>query len=253
MQASQTQAEEETLTAMAHEAEANEAELPGENEGDAAEVERSEAPEGEPEAEAPEQGEAAGEASDEGEEEAGAKTGPGEDLSDEQLLRNAAALLFASAEPLTLAKLTQLLDRPRRGRVKDVLTALSQRLELAELPFQVRAIQGGFALMTTPELGPVVERLVAGNNIEKVSAAALETLAVVAYRQPVTKAEIEAIRGVQAGPILRSLVDRGLIKVIGRADVPGAPLQYGTTREFLNRFGLQAIGDLPRDAELAED
>ena len=80
-----------------------------------------------------------------------------------------------------------------------------------------------------------------------------ETPAIVAYRQPVTKAEIEAIRGVQAGPILRSLVDRGLAKVTGRADVPGHPLQYGTTKEFLDRFGLMGLEDLPRDAELAKD
>jgi segregation and condensation protein B len=88
---------------------------------------------------------------------------------------------------------------------------------------------------------------------ERISGAALETLAVVAYRQPVTKAEIEAIRGVQAGPILRTLIERGLVRVTGRADVPGHPLQYGTTREFLDRFGLSSLGDLPRDGELAKD
>ena len=89
--------------------------------------------------------------------------------------------------------------------------------------------------------------------MERVSPAGLETLAIVAYRQPVTKAEIEAIRGVQAGPVLRSLVDRGLVKVTGRADQPGAPLQYGTTREFLDRFGLASLKELPRDAELVRD
>ncbi len=74
-----------------------------------------------------------------------------------------------------------------------------------------------------------------------------------AYRQPVTKAEIEAIRGVQAGPVLRALVDRRLIRVTGRADVPGSPLLYGTTKEFLERFGLATLEDLPRDGELVED
>jgi segregation and condensation protein B len=118
---------------------------------------------------------------------------------------------------------------------------------------QVRGLRGGHTLMTTPELGALVGRLAKGNPIERVSAAALETLAVVAYRQPVTKAEIEAIRGVQAGPILRSLVDRGLIRVTGRAEVPGHPLQYGTTKEFLDRFGLMALDELPRDSELAQD
>ena len=85
------------------------------------------------------------------------------------------------------------------------------------------------------------------------SPAALETLSVVAYRQPVTKAEVEAIRGVQAGPLLRSLVDRGFIRVTGRAPVPGNPLQYGTTRQFLEQFGLAQLNDLPRDGELAQN
>ncbi|MCB9908309.1 MAG: SMC-Scp complex subunit ScpB [Planctomycetes bacterium] len=190
---------------------------------------------------------------DESEDESSSSLGPGEELTDEELVREVAALLFASVEPLTLGKLTSLLLRPRRGRVKDALAALANRLEAADLPLQVRSIKGGFALMTLPELGPVVERLLSGPTVERVSAAALETLAVVAYRQPVTKAEIEAIRGVQAGPILRSLVDRGLIKVAGRADVPGNPLQYATTKDFLDRFGLQGVSDLPRDAELAQD
>ncbi len=75
----------------------------------------------------------------------------------------------------------------------------------------------------------------------------------IAYRQPVSKAEIEAIRGVQAGPILRSLIERGLVRVTGRADVPGHPLQYGTTREFLDRFGLASLAELPRDSELTKD
>jgi len=188
---------------------------------------------------------------EEEEEEISTKIGPGEELSDGDLVRQLGALLFASVEPLSLGKLVVLLQRPRRGRVKDALAALSERFEAAALPMQVRSIKGGYALMTDPELGPVVERLLSGSSIERVSAAALETLAVVAYRQPVTKAEIEAIRGVQAGPILRSLVDRGLIKVAGRADVPGNPLQYATTKDFLDRFGLHGVGDLPRDAELA--
>jgi segregation and condensation protein B len=97
----------------------------------------------------------------------------------------------------------------------------------------------------------VVKRLFVDRTSERISPAALETLAVVAYRQPVTKAEIEAIRGVQVGPILRTLVDRGLAKVVGRADVPGHPLQYGTTKSFLDRFGLSGLDDLPRDSELA--
>jgi segregation and condensation protein B len=162
-------------------------------------------------------------------------------------------LVFASPDPLSLARLVDLLGRPPRDRVRTALAALSERLETSGLPLQVTELKGGHTLMTTPDLAEIVTRLSRGDSVERVSPAALETLAVVAYRQPVTKAEIEAIRGVQAGPILRSLVDRGLIRVVGRADVPGHPLQYGTGRDFLDRFGLGGLGDLPRDAELARD
>ncbi|MFT4649524.1 MAG: segregation and condensation protein B [Glaciecola sp.] len=190
---------------------------------------------------------------EEEEEEENPKLGPGDELDDDELVRRLAALLFVTVEPLSLGKLVKLLERPRKGRVKDALLILEQRLEAADLPMQVRSIKGGYGLMTAPEMGQVVQGLLSGPAVERVSAAALETLAVVAYRQPVTKAEIEAIRGVQAGPILRSLVDRGLVRVSGRADVPGNPLEYATTKDFLDRFGLQGVGDLPRDSELARD
>lgn len=192
-------------------------------------------------------------AGSEGADEDAAGPGPGADLSDEQLVERTAALLFASPEPLSVGRLVGLLERPPAARVRAAVEALGKQLEASPLPFQLRAIRGGYTLMTEPALGPVVGRLAKGAPVERISPAALETLSIVAYRQPVTKAEIEAIRGVQAGPILRSLVDRGLVKVTGRADVPGAPLQYGTTKEFLDRFGLMSLEELPRDAELAKD
>lgn len=177
--------------------------------------------------------------------------GPGDELTDEELRRRIAALLFASPEPLSIGRLVTVLERPQAARVRAALESLGHALDAAGLPFQVRGLRGGYTLMTAPELGQVVARLAKGPTIERISGAALETLAIVAYRQPATKAEIESIRGVQAGPILRTLVDRGLIKVVGRADVPGHPLQYGTGKEFLDRFGLLSLAELPRDAELA--
>ncbi len=179
--------------------------------------------------------------------------GPGAALSDEQIAERIYALLFASPDPLSVGKLVGLLERPPAARVRSALETIAQQLESGPLPYQLRGIKGGYTIMTVPEMGDVVGRLAKGAAVEKISPAALETLAIVAYRQPVTKAEIEAIRGVQAGPILRSLVDRALVKVTGRADVPGHPLQYGTTKDFLDRFGLMGLGDLPRDAELAKD
>lgn len=182
-----------------------------------------------------------------------AEPGAGEQLSDEELVQSVVALVFASPEPLSERRLVQLCDGPRLERVRAALASARERLAATGLPLELRAIAGGHQLLTRPELGPLVLRLFKARKAERISAAALETLAVVAYRQPVTKAEIEAIRGVQAGPILRTLVDRGLVRVEGRADVPGHPLQYATTRSFLDRFGLGSLDELPRDSELSRD
>jgi len=179
--------------------------------------------------------------------------GPGEEKSDEVLRRELVALLFASPEALSTARLVALLERPAPARVAAALEALREELERARLGIVLRRVAGSWRLLTDPELTGVVGRLREEPKPERISAAALETLAIIAYRQPVSKAEIEAIRGVQAGPVLRSLVDRNLVRITGRAELPGQPLLYGTTREFLERFGLAALKDLPRDGELNED
>jgi segregation and condensation protein B len=185
------------------------------------------------------------------------KLGPGEAKSDAELQRELAALLFASPEPLSAARLVELLERPTPARVTAALERLQSELESGAaalpVPLVLRKIGGAWRLLSDPELAPVIARLRAEPKPERISAAALETLAIIAYRQPVSKAEIEAIRGVQAGPVLRSLVDRGLVRITGRAELPGQPLLYGTTKEFLERFGLSALKDLPRDGELNED
>jgi len=178
----------------------------------------------------------------------------GERLSDEELLRAVAALVFASPEPITERKIASLVagegGASETARTAAALATLRERLAASGLPLELRTIAGGWQILTSPDTSEVVKRLFQDRKAERISPAALETLAVVAYRQPVTKAEIEAIRGVQVGPILRSLVDRDLVKVTGRADVPGHPLQYGTTKTFLDRFGLGGLDDLPRDSEL---
>lgn len=179
--------------------------------------------------------------------------GPGELLSEEELERAIFALVFASPEPLSARRLAQQLEGPKLARVKAALAAIAERLLDSELPLVLAEIAGGWRFLTDPDVAETVAGLVKARKAEKLSAAGLETLAVVAYRQPVTKAEIEAIRGVQCGAMLRNLVDRGLARVTGRADVPGHPLQYGTTQEFLDRFGLGSLSDLPRDAELLKE
>ena len=173
--------------------------------------------------------------------------------ADDELFEEAFVLLFASPEPISPTRLSDLLERPTPVRVQRVLERLAAELDSGPLPLRLQRVAGTWRITTDPAHAETVLRLSREKRPERISGAALETLAIVAYRQPVTKAEIEAIRGVQAGPILRSLVDRGLLKVTGRADVPGHPLEYGTTAEFLDRFGLMSLEDLPRDAELARD
>ena len=182
----------------------------------------------------------------------------------EAYVQSAFALLFASPEPLSERRLRGLLvagpeESPRvtgqigKAGIALVIETLTDRIAASQLPIELRRISGGLRLFTDARLAEVVQRLDKTRRNEKISHAGLETLAIVAYRQPVTKAEIEAIRGVQAGPMLRQLTDRRLIKVAGRADQPGAPLLYGTTSEFLDRFGLADLDELPRDGELARD
>ena len=174
------------------------------------------------------------------------------EVSDEELVRQVSALLFASPDPLGPGRLAKALSTSQK-RVKAALAEIQKRLGDSGLGIELRGLAGGSTFMTPPELSDAVAGLSKHAAVERISPAALETLAVIAYRQPVTKAEIEAIRGVQAGPVLRSLVDRGLVRVVGRSDEPGHALQYGTTKEFLERFGLESLNDLPRDGELARD
>jgi segregation and condensation protein B len=176
--------------------------------------------------------------------------GPGALLTDEELRRVICALLFASPEALSEERLAQLAEGAPKARVKAALTQLEAELAEGPFPLELRKLAGGWRLMTAAEMSEVVARLFQARKADRLSAAGLETLSVVAYRQPVTKAEIEAIRGVQCGPMLRMLVDRGLVKVTGRAELPGSPLQYGTTKDFLDRFGLGGLDELPRDGEL---
>lgn len=197
-------------------------------------------------------GDAASASADEAES-ANAGPGPGDLLTDDEILRSVTALVFASPEPISSRRLADLLERPAAKRIEAALVVIAERLGQSGLPLELRRIAGGHQILTTPDMGGTVQRLFKARKAERISGAALETLSVIAYRQPVTKAEIEAIRGVQAGPMLRTLVERGLARVTGRADVPGHPLQYGTTRDFLDRFGLGSLDELPRDAELSKD
>lgn len=154
------------------------------------------------------------------------------------------AVLFASTEGLTPTRLAEVLG-VSIAWVKDGLARLADELQAGGRPYELREHGGSWRLYTREAFYPYLLRLKSLKKVEKLTPAALETLSIVAYRQPVIRAEVEAIRGVRTGPLLRALLDRKLIRVVGRAEVPGAPLQYGTTQRFLDRFGLQSIKDLP--------
>lgn len=162
------------------------------------------------------------------------------------------ALLFVSDEPLPRRRMEAVLE----GFVspEEVASALAQlELDYASPERAVALVQvaGGYQLRTRPELAPWLKRFSALKPV-KFSQAALETLAIVAYRQPIVRSEIEEIRGVDSGGVLKALLDRKLIRILGKKDVPGRPLLYGTTSEFLEFFGLKDLSDLPTLRELSE-
>ena len=161
------------------------------------------------------------------------------------------ALIFASPEPLTRKTLFKLLDSEPQEDVEAALAAVRQDyarpggLHLVE-------VAGGFQIVTRPELHEWVRRLFHQRSTQRLSVQALETLAVIAYKQPVTGAEISEIRGVNTAGVIGTLIERRLVKVVGRKRVIGRPFLHATTQEFLNRFGLSDLTDLPNVKDMAE-
>ena len=154
------------------------------------------------------------------------------------------ALLFTAREALTVRKLADCLEADAAG-VKQALEALQERYSGEGRGVHLQEIAGGFRLLTNPTCAAAVQALKGKREAERLSPAALETLAIVAYKQPVSRAEVERIRGVAVGPILRQLMELDVIRVSGREDGIGRALLYGTTRSFLDRFGLKNLKDLP--------
>ena len=160
------------------------------------------------------------------------------------------ALILASPEPISAVRLAELVPRGKPGLVSELVEELNQFYERNDRGFEIWEVAGGFQLRTRADLANYVQQM-HEQRPARLSRAALETLAIVAYRQPVTRAEIENVRGVDVGPILRGLTERRLVRVAGHRDVPGRPILYATTRRFLEVFGLASLGELPtlRDME----
>ena len=159
------------------------------------------------------------------------------------------ALLFSSDQPLSLSLLAEALDAPAE-RVSEALQELGTDYKARESGVELREMAGGWIVTTTAEQHEWVARMLRGKRKMRLSRAALETLAIIAYKQPVTKSEIEAIRGVDSSGTLATLLERSLVTIKGRSTVVGRPLLYGSTGDFLNYFGLKDLTDLPRPEEL---
>ncbi len=161
------------------------------------------------------------------------------------------SLIFASPEPITPRMLNRLLNDEPKEDVQAALKALqADYVERGGL--HMAEVAGGFQITTRPEYHEWVRRLFHERSASKLSVAALETLSVIAYKQPVTAAEIGEIRSVNTSGVLSTLLERHLIKIVGRKNVIGRPFLYGTTREFLIRFGLNDLNDLPKIEDMAQ-
>jgi segregation and condensation protein B len=178
---------------------------------------------------------------------AAAAAGP--TVGDRRLAR-VEAVLFLAREPLSSRKIAQLAGLADGTEARTLVRRLNQFYDQGGSTFRVEELAGGFQLLTRPMFGPWLRRLLQSPVETRLSAPAMETLAVVAYRGPVLRAEIEAIRGVQCGDILRQLMDRDLVRITSRSDDLGRPLLYGTTKRFLQIFGLRNLDELPLATDL---
>ena len=160
------------------------------------------------------------------------------------------AVLFLAREPLGLRKLAQSANLADATEARTLLGELRKLYDQRGCAFQVEQLAGGYQLLTRPKFAPWLRTLVPPSEQIRLSPPALETLSVVAYRQPVLRADVEAIRGVACGEILRQLMERDLLRIVGRSEELGRPLWYGTTRRFLQVFGLSSLDDLPLSAQL---
>lgn len=173
-------------------------------------------------------------------------------MEDTYLASSIEAIILASPEPISARKISGVLEDTSTSKISEAVAKLNERYAQTESSFRIRQIAGGFQYYVLPEYVGFVEELYARRRKLRLTRAALETVAIVAYRQPVTKGEIEHIRGVASDGVLHNLLEKGMITIVGRAETVGKPLQYGTTDEFLKFFGLNKVEDLPKMSEIEE-
>jgi segregation and condensation protein B len=172
-------------------------------------------------------------------------------MGDSDKRRIVEAVILGSPEPISAQRVAAVIPYCKPAAVKELVGELNAEYVKQGRSFEINEVAGGYQVQTLPEFASYLQQIQPQRPF-RLSKAALETLAVVAYRQPVTRAEIEGVRGVDAGAVVRSLLDRKLVRIVGHKDVPGRPMLYGTTRRFLEVFGLASIDDLPSLRQLEE-
>lgn len=178
--------------------------------------------------------------------------GRAEGLDQRELKAILEAVLFVSPDPVPVARLVSVLGVAKKAEVEQVLTQMKQELEQDGRGVQLVQVAGGYRLVTKPDYAPWIKKLDKAKTMQKLSRSALESLAIIAYKQPLVRAEIEQIRGVETSGVLRTLLERKLVRIVGRKEVPGRPIMYGTTKFFLEHFGLHDLTQLPPLREFKE-
>ena len=156
------------------------------------------------------------------------------------------AMLFVSDKPLFLSEIKSVLEGPDANEIKEVIAELAGEFETQARALRVKEIAGGYQIVTDPVLAPWLKKLYKTAGSDRLSGPSLETLAIIAYKQPASKPEIEAIRGVNVDGVLKTLVEKNLVRILGRRETVGRPIIYGTTQDFLQYFGLNSLEELPR-------
>ncbi|MBW2409669.1 MAG: SMC-Scp complex subunit ScpB [Deltaproteobacteria bacterium] len=161
------------------------------------------------------------------------------------------SLLFVAQEPLTVDRFKKILEQAETGEIRQTLEEISVEFEARKGGFYLDRVAGGYQVRSRPEYSTWIKKLLQPKPF-RLSKAALETLAIIAYKQPVIRSDVEHVRGVDCGGVLKVLLERRFIRVMGRKEIPGRPLIYGTTRRFLEVFGLETLKDLPTPKEIEE-
>lgn len=156
------------------------------------------------------------------------------------------AMLFASDKPLFVNEIKGALEDIDSGDVRDIISELIKDYQETNRAFIIKEIAGGFQIVTDPLLAPWLKKLYKTSGADRLTGPSLETLAIIAYKQPVSKPEIEAIRGVNVDGVLKTLIEKNLVRIVGRKETVGRPILYGTSPEFLQYFGLNSLEELPK-------